>query len=198
MSNRFVKLRYGLVDHLLDGRMSGDEYGAFSLIVLLADFRSGVWQGSGVALSAYLRSWSIRKCQRILKSLESKNYLTSRPIRGKKGNYPVVIHNYHGKVTTPATPLLESDDTSDATLPKVTTPAPTKEEVTKIKPKISAAQPRRVTRPPRSEQEQRQIVEARDRRLEKEADARREVRVGAGPGTAIWEEARKKLSQRRF
>lgn len=135
MSERFVKLRYGLVDHLLDGRMSGDEYGAFSLIALLANIQSGIWQGSGIALAAYLKSWSVRKCQRVLKSLARKNYLSLRSKRGAKGNYPVIIRNYHGKVTTRMTPLMKSDDTRDATLPKVTTPAPTKEERTKISTK---------------------------------------------------------------
>jgi hypothetical protein len=47
--------------------------------------------------------------------------------------------------------------------------------------KKKAAQPRRVVPPFRSEEEQRRIVEARDRRLEKEVEAQREIRIGAGP-----------------
>src|SRR5258708_1197426 len=123
MPNGFVKFRRGLVDHLLGGRISADEYCVFSVLLQVADFRSGVCWGSGIALSSYLKTWSVRKCQRILKSLARRDYLSLRSCRGKKGNYAVVIHKYHQKVTTRVTPLLESDDKGDATLAKVTTPA---------------------------------------------------------------------------
>jgi hypothetical protein len=123
MPNGFVKFRRGLLDHLLEGRMSPDEYCVFSLLLQVADFRSGVWRGSGVALSTYLKTWSVRKCQRVLKSLARKAYVSLRSCRGKRGNYPVIIHKYGRKVTTRVSPVLKSDDTSDATLPKVTTPA---------------------------------------------------------------------------
>jgi hypothetical protein len=110
--------------------MSADEYCVFSLLLQVADFRSGMWRGSGVALSAYLKTWSIRKCQRTLQALAAKDYISLRSIRGKKGNYPVIIHKFHEKVASNLSPLIESDDTTDATLPKVTTPTTTIEEVT--------------------------------------------------------------------
>lgn len=182
MSERFVKLRYGLTDHLLDGRMSRDEYCVFSLVLQLADIQTGIWFGSGVAVSAYLK-WCPRKCQLILSSLQSKRYLKLRATRGKRGNYPVIIHNYHGKVANGSASLPESGEPGCVTSGKVANGGATKEE-RKNQPKIKAAQPQRVTPSPRFEQEQRRIMAERDRRLEKEEEVRKELRIGAGPSTA--------------
>jgi hypothetical protein len=161
--------------------MSGDEFGVFTALLVLADYRTGIWIGSGVALASYLKRWSPRKCQRILASLNIKHYIALRHSRGKKGSFPVIIHNYNKsveKVTTLMTPLSKSDDTNDATFPKVTTPATTLKEVKQeLKTKKKSAQPRRVSSLV-DEQEQRRRIEGRDRRLEKEADSRKEINVG--------------------
>jgi hypothetical protein len=178
MASGYAKFRRGLVDHLKDGRISADEYCVFSLVVQLADFHSGTWHGSGVALSNYLK-WCPRQCQLILRSLEHKGYVQLRTIQGRKGNYPVIIHNYHGKsangdalkagISESRCADKAGSANGDATLKEVI-----QEELQKKK----AAQPRRVTLPLKSEQEQRRIVTERDRRLEKEQDARKEARVG--------------------
>jgi len=181
--------------------MTGDEYGAFTLVLLLADFRTGVWKGSGVALSEHLMGWSLRKCQRILKSLERKDYVELQLSRGKKGNYPVTIHKYHDhveKVTTILTPLLESDDTTDATLAKVTTPAPTlKEVVLRTEAKKKPAQERRGAH----SREQIRQIEAKKKRLQVEEEVRRELYVGAGPVCAdleVWAEISKLAERKRL
>jgi hypothetical protein len=186
VSAGFAQLRRGLIDQLVDGRITGDEYGVFCLMVQLADYRSGIWRGSGVALATYLHGWSIRKCQRLLTSLKSKGYIALRHIRGRKGNYEIAVERYSGpveKVTTPQTSLFESDDTIDVRNAKVTTPATTLKEVKQeVKLKKKAAQALRgPSKPLRTEQEQRRIVAARDTREHKEVEARRDAFVGAGP-----------------
>lgn len=95
MPNGYAKFRRGLVEHLKDGRMTADEYCVFSLLIQLADFHSGVWIGSGVAMSSYTK-WCERKNQMVLGSLQSKGYLELRTIPGRKGNYPIVVNKYHG------------------------------------------------------------------------------------------------------
>lgn len=190
MSSGFIKLRRGIIEHLQSGRMTADEFCVFSLLLPLADFRSGTWQGSGVALSTYLSAWSLRKCQRVLKSLAGKGYITLRSMRGKMGNYPIVIHNFHEpveKVTTPETPVAQSDDTRDATLPKVTTPAPTLQEVIQeVKIRSKPAQVRRVRHiESKIEQEQRRKIEAKQKRQHDETELRMEVYAGRGPVCAV-------------
>lgn len=76
--------------------MTADEYCVFSLLIQLADFHSGIWVGSGVAISDYLK-WGERKCQRLLRSLAFKGYLELAVVpTGRKGNYSITVMKYHG------------------------------------------------------------------------------------------------------
>lgn len=75
--------------------MTADEYCVFSLVVQLADWQTGIWVGSGVAVSDYLK-WCSRKSQLVLRSLESKGYLGLNIVKGRKGNYAITVKNYHG------------------------------------------------------------------------------------------------------
>ncbi len=95
VSGGFVKLRRDVRDHLKSGRMSADEWSAFSLILTLVDFRSAIWIGSGVAISDYLK-WCQRKSQMVLSSLSSKGYIELRNVHGRKGNYPIYVRKFHG------------------------------------------------------------------------------------------------------
>jgi hypothetical protein len=105
-----------------------------------------------------------------------------RAIRGKKGNYPVRIVNFH-----------KSDDTSDAsfvaTRPKVTTPALTIEEV---RLKNREKTPRTKQRGTHSPEQFRQI-EAKQKRLRAEYETAKELYVGHGPITVpgLMDEIRK-------
>jgi hypothetical protein len=124
----FVQLRRAVNEHLQSGRMTADEWAAFALILTLVDFRSGIWTGSGVALSDYLK-WCSRKSQLVLKSLERKKYIQLRPVRGKKGNYPVCVMNFHGKVANGDAPVGKSGASRCVTSAKVANGDATIEEV---------------------------------------------------------------------
>ena len=116
----YVQLRRGLTEHILDGRMDGNECAAFSFILMGADFRTGVWNGSGAALaSAY--KWSLRKAQMVIASLRIKGYLSISRRRGTRGNYPIRVAGYQ-KVTQQAAPLQPKQ-------PKGTQQAATSQEV---------------------------------------------------------------------
>lgn len=61
---------------------------------------------------------------------------------------------------------------------KASVVTPYKEVLQEVKLKKKAAQPQRAPHPHRSEEDQRQIVHARDRRLEKESEARKVANTG--------------------
>lgn len=185
MYGGFVKFRRGLVDHLHDGRITADEYCVFSLMVQLADYNTGIWRGSGVALSDYLK-WCPRKCQLILKSLQSKGYLKLRVIRGRKGNYPVIIHKYHEsveKVANGDASLIKSGESGCVTSPKVANGGATLKEVLQEENKEKTPRQNRPRLPSNSsEQVQRQNHQAKTTRVHQEVEGLRESNIGAGAG----------------
>lgn len=150
--------------------MSSDEYCVFSLVIQLADFRTGVWTGSGVAVSDYLK-WCSRKSQLILRSLERKGYLDLNIVKGRKGNYAIKVRNYHGspngdsvkaKISEPRFADGYGSPNGDATL---------KEVIQEKSKEQTRAEPRRADRP---SPEQVRKVEAKQKRLSKEEAGWRE------------------------
>ena len=71
----YVQLRRGILEHLQDGRMTSDEFAAFTVVLLKADHKTGVWRGAGKAL-ARLLGWCERKGRLVLASLAAKGYLS--------------------------------------------------------------------------------------------------------------------------
>jgi hypothetical protein len=114
--------------------MSADEYAAFCLVVQLSDYNTGTWIGSGVALSDYLH-WCRRKSQLVLCSLQSKGYIVLKSHRGRKGNYPVIVRNYHGKVANGDASLKPTGAPGCVTSAKVANAGATLKEVIQEKGK---------------------------------------------------------------
>lgn len=110
----FVKLRRGIVEHLKDNQITADEYTVYSLIILLADHRSGSWLGCAIAVSR-LTHWSTRQSQRVLHSLRSKGYITGEPSSGR-GQYLIRVTKYFKKAT-PHSPSTKKKATPQSHLP---------------------------------------------------------------------------------
>lgn len=72
--NGFVKLRRGLAAHVRDGRMTIVEHGVYTLLLQLADYRTGRWRGSTRTLAA-AAGLSQPVAFRLLSSLDRKGYL---------------------------------------------------------------------------------------------------------------------------
>jgi hypothetical protein len=79
----YVQLRRGILEHLEDGRMTSDEFAAFTVVVLKADHKTGVWRGTGKALARLLQ-WCERKGRLVLVSLAAKGYLSIARARGHR------------------------------------------------------------------------------------------------------------------
>jgi hypothetical protein len=191
MVSGFVKLRRGIIEHL-PKRLSPDEALTYILIILLADHRTGTWRGCSQAMSR-VTGWSVRQCQLILKSLREKGYITGKPTTGR-GQYRIRVVKYFQKAN-PGAPLASEGESRCALSPKKANGDATYQEVKQEEiHKKNPAQPRRGPLPPVSEEEQRRRIEARDRRFEKEEEARREIRIGTGPTVVGISGAIKKLA----
>jgi hypothetical protein len=94
MSAGFVKLRRGIVEHLPE-RMTFEEYGIYTLIILKADHRTGVWRGCALALSKRAGK-SERWCRYRLASLRKKGYILATPSNGR-GQYVMKVVKYFEK-----------------------------------------------------------------------------------------------------
>lgn len=98
-SNSYTIVRSGILDHLVAGRLGFFELGIYVVILLQADFRTGVWWGSAPRLLANCpRGTSLRRVQQALKTLSEIGFLRSFHVHGKRGNYPVLIDKYDVKL----------------------------------------------------------------------------------------------------
>jgi hypothetical protein len=91
----FVKIRRGILDHLLSGIISIFEFGIYVILHLQADYRTGVWTGSAPRLRAAApRGARMRDLQRALQRLGEIGFIRIFRTPGKRGNYYVLIHKY--------------------------------------------------------------------------------------------------------
>jgi hypothetical protein len=91
----FIQIRRGLEEHLLAGRIGFSEAGAYLVIHLQADFKTGIWTGSAPRLLATApRGASLRDVQRAIARLETIGFIRVFHQQGKRGNYRVMIHKY--------------------------------------------------------------------------------------------------------
>jgi len=96
----FVKIRRGILDHLLCGIISIFEFGIYVILHLQADYRTGVWTGSAPRLrAAGPRGARMRDLQRALQRLGQIGFIRIFRIPGKRGNYHVLIHKFESTDT---------------------------------------------------------------------------------------------------
>ena len=96
----FVKIRRGILDHLLSGLISIFEFGIYVILHLQADYRTGVWTGSAPRLrAAGPRGARMRDLQRALHRLGEIGFIRIFRTPGKRGNYHVLIHKFESTDT---------------------------------------------------------------------------------------------------
>ena len=76
MTNGFLALRRGILEHLDDGRLTPLEFAAFVVILISADHRSAIWPGSGRILGELL-GLSPSYARKILGALKRKGYVST-------------------------------------------------------------------------------------------------------------------------
>lgn len=94
MESGFVPLRRGLLDHMIQGKMSPLELGIYVAILLKADHRTGVWWGSAASLGFIYPGIDRRYAQKCLFRLEENGYIKRFRSEGKRGNYPMLVNRF--------------------------------------------------------------------------------------------------------
>ena len=92
----YVPKRRGVLDHLRDGRLTLQQFGAFDALVLLADKASGIWNGSARALAAQCGAGDVsdRQARHLLESIEAGRYIKRFPTPRSHRNYPILIDKF--------------------------------------------------------------------------------------------------------
>jgi hypothetical protein len=92
MLNGFVKVRRGIVEHLHNGQMNLNEFACYCVLLLKADYKTGVaWVNSGDFM---LGDVSLSSVQRALLNLEQNQYIKRFVLAGSKKPYPVLIDKF--------------------------------------------------------------------------------------------------------
>lgn len=95
MTNGFVKMRRGLEEHLVAGRLSLFELGVYTVVLLQANPATGVWFGSAARVAASVpRNTHRRAVQRALARLAAIGFLRIFRRPGASGNYAVLVDKY--------------------------------------------------------------------------------------------------------
>ena len=95
MKTGWVKIRRGLEDHALAGKISALELGLYVLIHLQSDWDTGVWIGSAEKIRISCpRGIDLRQAQRALQHLEEIGFIKRFRIGAQRGNYGVLINKF--------------------------------------------------------------------------------------------------------
>lgn len=129
----FVKLRRAIREHLESGRITFEEYGVFTVLLINADHRSGVWRGCALTLAKHIGK-SERWVQRVLARLRDKAYIFGAPSNGR-GRYAIRVNKYFNKASV-VTPSVQEGVCGDTFRPNKASVVTPYQEVSTYKNKI--------------------------------------------------------------
>lgn len=114
MSEGFIQIRRGLLDHAETGSVGLSDLGVYLMIHLQAHYETGIWIGSAAKLAATApRDSDDRAIRRSLENLERVGFIKRFMVQGKRGNYPVLINKYEPQSGAMKGKRLNADLTTD-------------------------------------------------------------------------------------
>ncbi len=91
----YVQKRRGILTHLLEGRMTINEYLVFDVLLLLADKETGSYMINATAVRFWTgEQLSKDAADKALRGLEEKGYIVREIVPGKKAVYPYHIQKF--------------------------------------------------------------------------------------------------------
>lgn len=90
----FVKLRRGINEHVVSGKMCLTDFTIYTLLLINANHETGVWDNASAGLISSLYRLPERTCRDVLERLERNGYIKRFMVRGKRAGYPILINNY--------------------------------------------------------------------------------------------------------
>ena len=95
MNSGFTPIRNAVEEHLEKGRLTYCDFGIYVKIHLGANYKTGVWWGSAKKLLvAGPAAGSLRRIQDSLRRLASIGFIKPFRIRGRHGNYAILINKF--------------------------------------------------------------------------------------------------------
>ncbi len=91
----FVKSRRGILEHLVQSKLTFHEFGVFQLLLLLADKATGVvWTDSRKIAGNFTTTLKEHTAKYALRGLKAKGYIKSFQQQGSRDSYPILINKY--------------------------------------------------------------------------------------------------------
>lgn len=91
----FVQLRRGLLTHLMDGRISPNEFAVFTILLMLADKETGSYRINASAVRFWTGNQMSRdSADRALRGLEEKGYIVREIATGSRSVYAYHIQKF--------------------------------------------------------------------------------------------------------
>lgn len=115
----YVPLRRGVLEHTMAGKLSTQEFAAFTALVLLADKETGAGRINAPVLTSWLPDLSYDAAKRALLSLESKRYIFREIVPFSKRMYVYWVNRYtltsgpHRLLQTDLSKVFESKEPKD-------------------------------------------------------------------------------------
>jgi hypothetical protein len=93
--NGFAKIRNGLLDHALAGKLSPFDFGLYVFLIMRADFNTGIYEGCALTIAYQFGDPSQKEhVQKALRRLRDKKYINYRNGDGSRGAYPILINKF--------------------------------------------------------------------------------------------------------
>jgi len=90
----YVKKRRGILNHLYENIISTTEYLIYDILIMEADFNTGLVGNTSAPYIANMIKMSTKTVKRSLIMLESKNYIKRFIVKGSHNPYPILINKY--------------------------------------------------------------------------------------------------------
>lgn len=90
----WVPIRRGILEHLIDGRLTNNEFIVFEVLTLLADKQTGSYTINKGTLRYYIPGLSDSTADKTLRSLQKKGYIFRKIVYKSTAAYPYWINGY--------------------------------------------------------------------------------------------------------
>jgi hypothetical protein len=91
----FTKIRNGLLDHALAGKLAPFDFGLYVFLIMRADYSTGIYAGCALTIAYQFGDPSLKEhVQKSLRRLRDKKYINYPRGNGSRGAYPMLINKF--------------------------------------------------------------------------------------------------------
>lgn len=91
----FSKIRNGLLDHALTGKLSPFDFGLYVFLIMRANFRTGIYDGCALTIAYQFGNPGLKEhVQKALRRLKDRQFINYRNGDGRRGAYQILVNKY--------------------------------------------------------------------------------------------------------